>query len=283
MQATLWSLVDMSDPKRVFDEITAIMGITFPGYDSRLIERVFADVSRLFAGQYPGYRKCNTAYHDLGHTTDASLAMVRLIHGTVRGGEVLSEKNATLGLVCALLHDAGYIQTVNDTEGTGAKYTMNHIERSARFAEGYFGEIGLSEQDHSNCESILRCTGLSVKIKEITFGSRQIELLGQMMGTADLLGQMADERYVEKLPILYSEFQEGRVPGFSSEYDLLKSTSGFFEMVKKRCAQEFGNVSRYMVLHFSARWGIERDLYEEAITGNILKLRELLKTFETVR
>lgn len=50
MQATIWSLVDMSDPIRVFDEITIIMGRTFPGYNARLIERVFADVRRLFAG-----------------------------------------------------------------------------------------------------------------------------------------------------------------------------------------------------------------------------------------
>lgn len=104
--------------------------------------------------------------------------MVRLIHGAVTAGAELSEKNATPGLVCALLHDAGYIQTVDDTEGTGAKHAMNHIERSTRFSGSYFGEIGLSERDLSSCESILRCTGLSVKIEEITFGSREIELLG---------------------------------------------------------------------------------------------------------
>jgi hypothetical protein len=122
-----------------------------------------------------------------------------------------------------------------------------------------------------------RFSGLDVKIAEIEFQSREHEILGQMLGTADLIGQMADEHYLRKLHFLYHEFKEGGVPGYIDEVDFLKKTPGFWEMVKKRFVLELGQVDFYLRHHFQARYGIDRDLYRVAIDRNIQRLQFFLQ------
>jgi len=69
----------------------------------------------------------------LRHTTDTFLAMARMIHGATLEGETFSERHINLGLIAALLHDSGYIQSESDLQGTGAKYTASHVQRSIDF------------------------------------------------------------------------------------------------------------------------------------------------------
>jgi hypothetical protein len=273
-------LVNMEDPQGVLEEVKSIVSIMMPAFDFEPLNHAFREVVRLFHGQYPGYRKCNTEYHNLKHTTDALLAMIRLIHGAAVNKQVFSEKGIELGLISALLHDTGYIQTIDDHVGTGAKYTLIHISRSILFMEKYLSKNGSSKEDIDCCSSILKCTGFSVKISEINFGSAEIELLGKMLGTADLLGQMADRTYLEKLPFLYREFKEGDVPGFESELDLLKKSVGFHDMTLERFEHELGAVNRYMRDHFRVRWGIDQDLYATSIQNKIQYLNYVVKNHE---
>jgi hypothetical protein len=102
-------------------------------------------------------------------------------------------------------------------------------------------------------------------------------MLGKMVATADLMGQMSDRFYLEKLIPLFKEFEEGKVPGFASEYDLLKKTSNFYHITKIRMEKDLGNVSRFMLAHFKTRWRIDRNIYQEAIDKNINYLRFVLK------
>ncbi|NVM25713.1 MAG: hypothetical protein HWN70_07335 [Desulfobacterales bacterium] len=273
-------LVNMEDPQSVLEEVKTVVSIMIPDFDFEPLNRTFRDVVSLFHGQYPGYRKCNTAYHDLKHTTDALLAMARLIHGAMVNEQVFSEKDVDLGLISALLHDTGYIQTMDEDVGTGARFTLTHISRSILFMERYLSENGYSREDIESCRAILECTGLNVKIGEIDFGSAQIEMLGKMVGTADMLGQMADRTYLEKLPLLYHEFREGNVPGFESELDLLKETPGFHEMTIERFEHELGGVKRYMRDHFRVRWGIDEDLYMTSVENKIKYLNYVLENHE---
>ena len=269
-------LVDMENPHAVLDEVRTIVCRTFPKFDFEPVERVFTEVVGLFRGECHGYGKCNTQYHDLKHTTDVLLAMARLIHGAILQGETLSPKNIALGLISALFHDTGYIQRWDDHSGTGAKYTLVHIRRSVEFMERYFTQNGSSRTDFRHCANMLHCTGFSAKINEIRFENGAFEQLGKMLGTADLLGQMADRAYLERLLFLYYEFKEGQVGEYTSEFDLLRRTLGFCDTVKKRLGGELGSVNRYMISHFSNRWNIDRDLYEEAIEKNRDYLRYLL-------
>jgi len=273
-------IIDMEDPDSVLDEVRAIVFIMFPDFGFDTVDRVFKDIVRLFRGMYPGYRRCTTQYHDLKHTTDAFLAMARLMHGAFMSGENLTKEQVDLVLVCALMHDTGYIQTIDDEVGTGAKYSRIDTRRSIVFMEKYIADSGLSKEDFKHYPNILICTDLDTKINKIRFESREIELLGKMLGTADLLGQMADRTYLEKLLFLFYEFREGGIMGYDSELDLLKKTIDFYAMTRKRFARELDNVNEYVRQHFKARWNLDRDLYMEAIEKNISYLKFLLKNHE---
>jgi hypothetical protein len=275
----LTDLVNMDNHDEILKEVKIILKSMNPQFDFSHIDKGFAFTHTLFNGRYPGYRECNTAYHDLFHTNEIMLAMTRLIHGAVIEGLHFSEKHMNLGVICALMHDTGYIQTVDDTEGTGAKYTMSHIQRSIDFMNRIYAQDPYFCDQSKNFSDILFCTGLNTKVSEINFSSPQTRLLGQMLGTADLVGQMADRHYLEKLLHLYPEFVEGKVPGFDSEYDLLKKTAGFYEITKKRFANELGGVSRYSISHFRVRWGKGEDLYGEQIERNIAYLGWVINSY----
>jgi len=189
----------------------------------------------------------------------------------------MSHWDVSLGIISSLMHDSGYIQEIGDDDGTGAKYTLVHIERSNKFMQNYMNKKQYHPRDFQILENCLRCTGLNVSLDKIQFQSLEHEMLGKMLGTADLLGQMADRTYLERLPYLYQEYVEGEVPGFASEYDLVVKTPGFWEFVKGRFENELGNVVRFVQSHFKARWGIDKDLYFEAIERNINYLKFILE------
>ena len=270
-------IFDIRDYQEIFKEINVTVGLMKPGFDFSHFDTALEDVKRLFGGQYEGYRGCNTKYHDFGHTLMVMLAMTRLMHGAFLQGTKFTDKEINLGLISSLMHDTGYIQSADDFEGTGAKYTLTHIARSIEFIQNYYSEKPYFAADMKNFNDILSCTGLRTAIADLTFESERIALLGKMVGTSDLLGQMADRLYLEKLVLLYNEFEEGNVPGFDSEMDLLRKTVSFYIWTKARIENEFGNVSRYMVDHFKNRWNINSNVYEEAIENNIQYLKFILK------
>jgi hypothetical protein len=116
-----------------------------------------------------------------------------------------------------------------------------------------------------------------VAIDRIQFPSQENEILGKMLGTADLLGQMADRTYLEKLPFLYEEFKIAEIEGLGSEADFFKSTPRFFEMTLFRFQNELSGVNRYMRPHFRVRWGIDEDLYMTAIQRSMDYLETILE------
>ncbi len=270
-------LIYLENPTEVLAEVKKIVTLIWPDFDFILFQKVFDDTLDLFGGNYPGYRECNTLYHNLQHTIDCLLVMARLIYGASVSGIAFSEKDLNLGLISALMHDTGYIQAAEDNNGTGAKYTLTHIKRSMDFMRKYFSAQGFPPEDFQACCNFLRCTGIEVKIAEIGFQSPQHEILGKILGAADLIGQMSDKDYLGKLPLLYREFREGGVPGFANEFDLLQKTPSFWELVKERFAKELSRVDAYSAAYFRVRWGIEQDLYRKAIDNNIESLRGILR------
>jgi len=276
----LSKLLNMYDPHCVFDEVKAILCMAYPNICLEPLTRVFRDVTDLFHGKYPGYRHCNTKYHDLRHTSDAFLVMARLIHGAILEKEKISGENAMLALITTLMHDVGYIQTEDDLSGTGAKYTKVHVDRSIKFMKKYYATNGFSKEQFKMCSDLLLCTGLYTKIDEIKFSTREAEFLGKMLGTADLVGQMSDRTYLEKLPFLFHEFREADIRIYKNELDLIMKTVDFYNTVKIRLAKEFGNVTRFFPAHFKARYGISENLYEEAIIQNMKHLKKFIKRSE---
>ncbi|MEJ2039591.1 MAG: hypothetical protein P8X55_11745 [Desulfosarcinaceae bacterium] len=276
----LADLVDMDSPEAVMDEVLFIMTLIAPRMDHTPLANAFNLTFSLYRGVWPAEKACNTRFHDLRHVTDTALAMARLIHGALIEGRPLGQRQILKGLVAALAHDAGYIQDMADATGTGAKYTAVHVERSVDFLERYGRRYGLTPDEICDCQSMVRCTDLDTDIGELSFASEAVALLGRLLGIADLIGQMADRIYLEKLFCLYHEFKEGQVGGFDDELDLLKKTLDFIGTMTLRIESLLDGLDRLALAHFRVRWNIPRNLYTEAIDrqrdylGRILALPE---------
>jgi len=257
----LSTLVAMESPEAVHAEVLHIVGLIHKETDTAPLSRVFKYTVKLYEGQLQDYKACNTHYHDLRHITDTYLAMARLLHGAQLSGEGFSGRQIILGLIGALLHDSGMIQESSDTEGTGAKYTQDHVELSMDFVTKHAAVFHLKDQEVADLRDMILCTEMMIDIAAINFSSAQIELLGKILGTADLIAQMADRTYLEKLLFLYHEFREAEVGNYKNEVDFLHQTLNFFALSAKRFNKTLDNVSRYMVPHFQARWAINENLY----------------------
>ena len=97
-----------------------------------------------------------------------------------------------------------------------------------------------------------------------------------MLGAADLLAQMSDRIYLEKLLFLYREFKEARVGGYQSEVDLLKQTVEFHGLISKRFKSQLIRTDKFATAHFAARWKVSRNLYSESIQNQQKYLQKVL-------
>ncbi|BDQ34212.1 HD domain-containing protein [Pseudodesulfovibrio portus] len=272
----LYDFVDPADAECVRRETDEVMMEFFPGYDGNVFRKAFEDVEQLFFGNYPGFRASNTKYHDFEHTCSVVLAMARLVYGGMAEGENFSEKDCLKGLLASLFHDVGLIQSDEDSQGTGAKYTVGHEERSILFMRTDLDGI-LAADDIEDIADCIRCTILAMSPSKVAFRSENMRKMGYFLGSADLLAQIADRYYLEKLLLLFEEFQEAKLPGYATAFDLLSKTGSFYQDVARvRLDKEFQGVDGYMRPYFKRRWSVDNDLYAVAIKRNMDYLDELL-------
>lgn len=277
----LYDLPVYGDSEAVFDEVRNLAAMAAGGFDFSPLEKTHQDVVALFDGRFPGYRASNAKYHDLDHTDSVVLAAIRIMHGLALRGEPVAPRDAALVITAALLHDVGLIQTEDDREGTGAKHTIGHEERSVAFARAYLATRDWPQEDIEECARLIRYTNLNLPLETISFPDEKARRLAQIVASADLLAQMADRTYLEKLLLLFKEFDEAGIPGFDSELDLLKKTGEFYEGVaKRRLNGPLQSVAKAVRSHFAYRWDIDRDLYLEAIENNIDYLKSVLAKCE---
>ncbi|MCP3950724.1 MAG: HD domain-containing protein [Desulfobacterales bacterium] len=270
------ALIPVSDVEGSLKETRSIASRFLEDTEIELFDRIFKDIELLFMGEYPGYRSSNTKYHDFEHTFSVVLATARLIQGCSVDGLTFVARDVLLTLIAALLHDVGLIQDKDDQEGSGAKYTVGHEERSIAFLKEYLADKGFAAQEIETGAKFIRCTILSLPPGDVSFALPEHQKLGYIVGTADLLAQMADRLYLEKLLLLYKEFEEASLPGFDSELELLQKTKDFFEVVaQKRLHEDLGGVCRHMRSHFKSWMDIDRDLYNESIKNHINYLESL--------
>jgi hypothetical protein len=175
------------------------------------LPQAFDDLRRLYRGEYPGYHACDTEYHNVQHVLDVALAMARLMDGCVRatGTAVIDERLFRFGVITALYHDCGYIRHRKDTRHhNGAEYTLTHVSRGARFLQEYMTRIGMADMAQAAARTI-HFTGYEVPLDRIRVDP-EFRLIGNLLGSADLLAQMADRCYLEKCyDRLYPELVRG--------------------------------------------------------------------------
>ena len=263
----IYKILAVGSSDEVLSEVLEILKLISGDFNNGQVRHVFNAVERLYSGNFPGYKACNTGYHDFRHAIEAFLAMSRLIHGAMLGNESFSERQIITALIAALLHDVGYIQEENDTRGTGAKYKATHERRSMDFLSRHGSKFSLSAEEIAAGRTIILCTDMNTDIVTIAFPSPQIELLGKLLGTADLMAQLSEQTYLEKLLYLYYECKEAGVSEYKSELDILRKAVDFYDLFEERLQTILGGVDRFMRLHFGSRFGIDRDLYREAINN----------------
>jgi hypothetical protein len=279
--AAMYPPVVTKDPTAVEAEVQAACRAMFPDADPMFVPRVFGWAIECFTGNYRDYLAVDARYHDFEHTLQGTLCLVRLLHGRhlAEAQPHLTQHMFQLGLVAILLHDTGYLKRRDDTEGTGAKYTVVHVHRSADFAGQLLREKGLPASDIRAVQNMILCTGVNAAVGVIRFQNELERIVGWALGTADLLGQMAAADYVDKLPILYAEFAEAAaysqdrthfIAMFSSADDLMQKTPTFWEkFVRLKLDQDFGGLHRFL----NDPYPSGPNSYFERIEANIERLR----------
>ncbi len=282
--------VQVSDPVSVRNAVHELFADTFPGMSFDKLWLAFYDFERLFTGRYPGYTGCDTTYHDMQHTLDMTLALARLVSGYERSVEPpdrLGAARAQMAIITALFHDSGYIRhEVRDKDFTnGAEFTLYHVSRSADFLRRYMPELGLAKNVGVS-SMIVHFTGYELDLDKIELDDPRDIICGHLIGTADMIAQMADRCYLEKCrDRLYNEFVVGGVavenakPGefmvrYRSGKDLLTKTPAFYQQVMRdRLNSKFNRVYRYIEVLYDGQ-----NPYIDAITANITHLVRILKT-----
>jgi hypothetical protein len=271
--------------ENIIGQIKRISRDNYGDDDVRLVERVFQDSIELFNGNADGFQRCNMRYHTVVHTLQTIPPFIEIIDGWNKSKSTpsVSKEYYILGIIAVILHDTGYIKYDNDTEGTGAKYTFTHVQRSIDFAGAYLPRIGLDDRSVVSVQNAIRCTGVIFDNK-VHFHSGEERIIGYALGTADLLGQMSASDYVDKLPSLYLEFEEAyNFEGLENLYGrgstlfrdsnhLIRNTPLFFEKVVMERFKMMGSIYTYLTYHYNSN----EIPYIKEIEKNIDKIKNTL-------
>ena len=282
--------IQVSNPTSVRDAVHELFSETFPGASFDKLWLAFYDFERLFSGRFPGYQGCDTTYHDVQHTLDMTLALARLVVGYERSvdpSDRLGPRRAQMAIVTSLFHDSGYIRhEERDSDfSNGAQFTLYHVSRSADFLRRYLPELGMSS-DVGVASMIVHFTGYELDLDDIELDDPRDIICGHLIGTADLMAQMADRCYLEKCrDRLYKEFVVGGVavenaaPGeyqvrYKSGKDLLAKTPVFYQQVMRdRLHRKFNRAYRYIEVLYDGQ-----NPYIDAIRNNIAHLVRVIES-----
>jgi hypothetical protein len=247
--------VDTRDPLAVAVRVRADYRSIFPDGDPLFVPQVFGLAVDAFNGRHPGYLPIDTRYHDFEHTLQGTLCLSHLLRGRAQSGAFpeIGRRTFELSIIAILLHDTGYLKQRADTAGTGAKYTKTHVVRSCQFAEQLLAARNFRPIEIRAVQNMIRCTGMGANTAAIAFDTEEQRIAGYSLGTADLLGQMAAEDYVDKLPVLFEEFRESALFNggdgmlFQSADDLMRKTPGFWEKyVRPKIERDFLGLYRFL-------------------------------------
>jgi hypothetical protein len=264
----------------VRDEVVRVYRELYDVDSAQPLERAFESIERTYAGLDPQYHACDTAYHDIQHVLDVTLAMARLMdgyeRGRVEGREVLPASLYALGIVTALFHDFGYLRRRSDRRHRhGAEYTLTHVSRGSHYLRRNLAQLGMAKLAPIAAQ-LIHFTGYERPTESIRLSDPLLRRIGHMLGTADIVAQMADRCYLEKCrDRLYPEFVLGglaqrKLPDgryetmFSSGNDLVNKTPGFYVNARKRLDLQLARAYDYAERHFSGQ-----NLYLEEMEKNV--------------
>jgi len=275
--------VNVTDPSAVCNEVCLLLDELYPDRDLQPLRKAFQIANDLFCGNYPGYHPCDTPYHDLQHTMDVTLAMARLLFGHERSvgrSDLLGSELIELGLVVAIFHDSGYVRRLGDRRNkNGAAYTKRHVSRGGKFLAKILPELGMVELAPL-ARKLIHFTGYEMSVPNISLRQPSHQVLGKLLGSADLIAQMSDRCYLEKCrDRLYPEFVAAGLAGdsdhlFSSSEELIYQSPAFFKhVIHDRLGDVMSGVHSYADHFFLP----QKNYYQEALEQNYDYLKRVVE------
>lgn len=188
---------------------------------------------------------CDCPYHDIQHTI-----LVTDVGQTILNGRQLARGDLTpddwlQAVVAMLFHDIGYLRNLlpNDSEegcvvdaqgtrisppkgSTDAFMTPYHVTRGVLFVSERFANDPVIDQHR-----VAECIEMTRFPVPQTEDYADTDSLAGLVRAADLIGQMADPQYLQKLSRLYAEFVEtgeAERSGFSNPGELRDGFPDFF-------------------------------------------------------
>lgn len=269
------ALFAVGEPDEMWMQVEGVIRLIDPAFDFARSRATFSDVMALFRGEFPGYAPVRTLYHDQAHTLEVFLCAVRLLHGIHVGAMRMQARDIELVMLAVLMHDIGYAQLRGEETGTGAQYTQSHVTRGIEFMRHYVADKGLPTDFAEALDGMIRGTDPGYPFGNILFPDPRTHLLGQIVATADLVGQMADRAYLEKLLFLYLEFKEANFGNYQSVTDMLRQTRKFYSVTKEKLDTQYGGLYRHFSDHFRVTMGVTNNFYLESIEKNIFYLDQI--------
>ena len=206
--------------------------------------------------------------------------MARLMDGYERsraaGERALGPEVFLVGVLAALFHDFGYLRRRRDRRHRyGAEYTLTHVSRGAAFLRRYVRLLGFPHLART-ASMLVHYTGYERAAEDIRLSDSLLRRVGHMLGTADIIAQMADRCYLEKCrDRLFPEFVLGglagrrmltsrSLPSFASGNDLVQKTPGFYQNASRRLDLQLARAYEYASRHFGGQ-----NPYLEEIQKNV--------------
>ncbi len=201
--------------------------------------------------------RSDAPYHDIEHTILVALTGQEILRGKhLQEGSVTSHDWLQF-IISLLCHDIGYVKGschaddagnrlyaigVGDTViylplgATDARLTPYHVDRSQCFvAETLMGQPLLDIERIQNNIELTRFPAPNTPLYEDT-----IDYPG-LARAADLIGQLSDPRYLQKIPALFYEFEEmgtTEALGYSHPDDLRAGYPHFYRTVVLPCIKD---------------------------------------------
>ena len=264
------------DFEEIREQVHRIVHLIAPAHDLTYIDHAFSLAEASSRGMLLGYSGLRTPYHDQGHMLEVVLCSVRLLHGLHLAGQVIAGVTIDACIIGALLHDSGYLMYTEETSGTGAQFTLMHVARGVVFAEKNLDGLLPRELLSATGKVILTTDHRPVAVMP-TYDNPAEQVAAWVTATADLVAQMANREYLERLLLLYFEFREAGITYFSDVHDLFEKTDAFYRLMQGRLQGELGNLTPYLLQHFDQVRGMKHNYYAESLGRNMDYLSNLIR------
>ncbi|MEX0270589.1 Npun_R2479 family HD domain-containing metalloprotein [Leptolyngbyaceae cyanobacterium UHCC 1019] len=189
-------------------------------------------------------------YHDVEHTILVTMVGQEILRGKHLLEGTVTPSEWTHFVLALLCHDVGYLKGIcrNDQpdqhcyatgvgneqvaiapSATDASLTPYHVDRSQKFVAETFRNYHLIQVE--TIQHMIELTRFPIPDRA---DYQDTDTYPGLARAADLIGQLADPHYLEKLPALFHEFAEvgtNKTMGYQTPDDLRASFPDFFRTV----------------------------------------------------